>query len=119
MADEGPPCAHSLGDPFAFGTFALAGTFAERSPELASRLVAALDEAIAVVRANPGPARHAMVPFLREEERPYVDRYPDSRYEDARTAGSAWLSAEIERERQLGILDREPLVRAWQPTVTR
>jgi NitT/TauT family transport system substrate-binding protein len=119
IADDGPPCARALGDPFAFGTFALSGTFAERDPALAARLVAALDDAIERVREDPSAARRAMANFIRADERPFVERYPLSRYLDARETGAAWLDAEIAREHRFGVLDRDPQVRPWLPTAER
>ncbi len=114
IIDDGPPCAQRLGDPFPFGTFVLSGTFVETSPDLARRLVDALSEAVARVRADPAGARSAMVPFIRPAEQPFVDRYPLSRYLDAREFGPTQLAAEFAHNRQLGILDHDPSVRVWQ-----
>lgn len=114
IIDDGPPCSQRLGDPFAFGTFAMSGAFAEQFPDLARRLVEALDEAVTRVQADPASARQAMVPFIRPEEQAFVDRYPPSRYLGAAQSGQAALVAEIARERQLGIIDSDPHVIAWQ-----
>jgi NitT/TauT family transport system substrate-binding protein len=106
VIDDGPPCAKRLGSPFGFGTFVLSGAFAARSPGVAARLVDAVDEAILEARADPAAARRAMAPYLRPEERPFVDRYPPSRY---RTSGEVRdpVTAEVARARALGVIDRE------------
>ncbi|TAK24018.1 MAG: hypothetical protein EPO40_24965 [Myxococcaceae bacterium] len=114
VIDDGPPCAKRLGSPFRFGTFVLSGSFADRSPSVAARLVAAVDEAIEAARADPAAARRAMADSLRPEERAFVDAYPRSLYRTSREAGDV-LAPEITRERALGILDREVSVRAFLP----
>lgn len=70
----------ALGDPFVFGTFALAEQFAQKRPDDAAAVRGALDEAIGILTADPGAGRSAMKPWLREAERAFVDRYPDTRY---------------------------------------
>jgi ABC-type nitrate/sulfonate/bicarbonate transport system substrate-binding protein len=111
VIDDGPPCARRLGSPFGFGTFVLSGAFATRAPGVAARLVEAVDEAILATRADPGSARRAMAEYLRPEERHFVDAYPRSLYRTSRETGDA-VSAEIIRERALGILDRDASVRS-------
>jgi NitT/TauT family transport system substrate-binding protein len=113
VVDDGPPCARRLSEPFWFGSFALGGALAESSPELAQRLVAALDEAIARVRADPAAARRAMADFIRPEEQRFLERYPDARYLNSREADADTLAAEVARERALGILDAAPPVQSW------
>ncbi len=115
IVDGGPPCATHLGDPFSFGTFALAGRFARERPDAAARLVAALDEAIAEVRRDPAGARRDLAELLRPEERAAVARYPDARYLTSAEAGAAVLDAEIANEQRLGILATRPAVKSWSP----
>jgi ABC-type nitrate/sulfonate/bicarbonate transport system substrate-binding protein len=83
----------------------LSGSFARRAPELAARVERALDEAILATRRDPVAARIAMARYLRPEERPFVDRYPPSRYLTSTEASEA-LREEIGSERALGSLDR-------------
>ena len=112
VIDDGPPCATRLGSPFGFGTFVLAGAFAARSPGAAERLVDAVDEAILLARADPAAARAAMAPYLRPEERPFIDLYPPSRYRTSVEVRDP-VTAEIARARALGIVDREVTVLAF------
>lgn len=108
VADDGPPCARRIADPFSFGTVAYSGSFAQRAPAVARRVAEALDEAIALTRSNPAGARAAMRRYLRADEQPWVDHYPDTRYV---TSGDFHgLTAELDRARSLGILDREARV---------
>jgi ABC-type nitrate/sulfonate/bicarbonate transport system substrate-binding protein len=51
-----------------------------KHPDRARALAAALDEAIAMIAADPETGRAAMKPYVRETERPFVDRYPPARY---------------------------------------
>ncbi len=113
VIDDGPPCARRLGAPFRFGSFVLSGSFARRAPELAARVERALDEAILATRRDSVAARVAMARYLRPEERPFVDRYPPSRYLTSAEAGEA-LREEVASERALGILDRDVKVARFQ-----
>jgi NitT/TauT family transport system substrate-binding protein len=112
IADDGPPCAKRLADPFTFGTFALSARLSAERPELAARVVAALDEAILAIRADPARAGADLARHLRPDERPFVDRYPPSRYlTSAEAAGS--LVQEVALERALHLLERAPTVTEW------
>lgn len=113
VVDDGPPCARRLSPSFSFGTVALSPSFVERSPDLARRFVAALDEAIAITNREPRTARRAMLPFIRPADRPFVEHYPVGFWRDS-SATSAALSAEIDAERRLQILDREPNVSPFE-----
>lgn len=119
VIDDGPPCSQRLGEPFDFGTFALSGELVEQSPDLARRLVDTLADAVARVRADPAGARRAMAAFIRPDEQAYVDRYPLSRYLDAREFGPAQLAAAFTHNRQLGILQQDPHVQVWEPPTAR
>ncbi len=108
VADDGPPCARRVADPFPFGTVAYNGAFARRSPDVARRVAAALDEAIELARRDPAAAREALRRHLRADERPFVDRYPDTRYETSREFRS--LGAVVAANRALGVVDGAPKV---------
>jgi ABC-type nitrate/sulfonate/bicarbonate transport system substrate-binding protein len=77
LATETPDVPRVLGDPFLFGTFAVTDRLA---PEKAHALRDALDEAIAILEAEPAGGARAMAPFVREGERPFLDRYPPTRF---------------------------------------
>lgn len=87
----GPPApvARALGGRLLFGGFAMSSKLVDERPAVAMALVAALDEAIAIIEANPAVGRESMRPWLRETERPFVDRYPPTKY-----LGSAAASVE-------------------------
>ncbi|MDP3235777.1 MAG: ABC transporter substrate-binding protein [Myxococcales bacterium] len=87
----GPPApvARALGGRLLFGGFAMSSKLVDERPAVAMALVAALDEAIAIIEANPEVGRESMRPWLRETERPFVDRYPPTKY-----LGSAAASVE-------------------------
>lgn len=113
VVDDGPPCARRLSPSFSFGTVALSPSFVERSPALARAVVAALDEAISITHREPRTAQRAMLPFLRELDRPFVAHYPAGSWQDSsRTAGA--LAAEIDAERRMQILERTPNVLAFE-----
>ncbi len=111
LADDGPPCALHLGTPFSFGSFALSDRFVRREPDRARRLVAAVDEAIALARRDPRAGREALGAYLRPDEAPYVEHYPDTRYVPSNEAAGV-LPAAIAQARRLGLIDQAPNVTA-------
>jgi ABC-type nitrate/sulfonate/bicarbonate transport system substrate-binding protein len=80
IATDTPDVPRVLGEPFLFGTFAVTEDAAQKRRAEVLALRDALDEAIGMVAADPDVGRRAMVPYVREAERPFVDRYPAARY---------------------------------------
>jgi NitT/TauT family transport system substrate-binding protein len=95
-ATDTPDVPRVLGEPFLFGTFAVTEAFAQAHPERAGALAAALDEAITLIAADPEVGRAAMKPYVRETERPFVDRYPPARYLRSGEVGAAQLDRALE-----------------------
>jgi ABC-type nitrate/sulfonate/bicarbonate transport system substrate-binding protein len=95
-ATDTPDVPRVLGDPFLFGTFAVAEDFALKHPARARALAAALDEAISMIAADPAVGTAAMKPYVRETERPFVDRYPAARYLRSGEIGAAQLDRALE-----------------------
>lgn len=114
VADPEPACPRLLGDPFAFGTFALSARFVRERPAVARLLVEALDESIALVRADPPAARRDMLPFLRPQEQAWADQYPDTRYLASTETTEEEFQSEVLRELRLGILTEAPRVTPWR-----
>lgn len=83
-----PDVPRVLGEPFFFGSFALSERIA--TTPSAKSLAGALDDAIALLSADPGVGRACMKPYVRAPERAFVDRYPDTR-----TLRSSEVSAEF------------------------
>ena len=79
------------GEPFLFGTFAVAESLVRQRPAVATALRQGLDEAIALLAADPALGRQAMRPYLRPGELPFVDRYPAARYLSSAEVGGAQL----------------------------
>lgn len=114
IVDDGPPCATRLGAPFYFGGLALAGGFAA-DRERAAQVVAAIDEAIAIIDADPEGAVASMARFLPAEQRGHAPHYPRARYLASAAVPPARIADEVAAERLLGIIDFEPEVTAWSP----
>ena len=95
LATDTPNVPRVLGEPFLFGTFALAERTAG-TPE-AKKLVAALDEAIGILSTDPGAGRDAMKSYVRDPERAFVDRYPDTRYLKSSDVARAALDYALEQ----------------------
>jgi ABC-type nitrate/sulfonate/bicarbonate transport system substrate-binding protein len=79
-ATDTPDVPRVLGEPFLFGTFAVTEDLARKHPAQARALADALDDAITMISADPAVGKDAMKPYVRETERPFVDRYPAARY---------------------------------------
>ncbi len=79
-ATDTPDVPRVLGDPFLFGTFAVTEQLATSKPALAHGLRDALDEAISILEADPAEGPRSMAPYVRESERPFVERYPRTRF---------------------------------------
>src|SRR5258708_7484882 len=95
-ATDTPDVPRVLGDPFLFGTFAVTEDFAQKRPAHVRALAAALDEAIAMISADATVGTAAMKPYVRETERPFVDRYPAARYLRSGEIGAAQLDRALE-----------------------
>ncbi|MCZ7679937.1 MAG: ABC transporter substrate-binding protein [Sandaracinaceae bacterium] len=70
----------TLGEPFLFGSFNVRKDWADAHPDEATRLAAALDEAVDFVNEHPDEAKRLMRSFLPDAFRDHVARYPDARY---------------------------------------
>lgn len=88
----------ALGAPFFFGTFAVNERFASSRPAAASALVAALDEAIGLIAADPQVGRKALADAVREGDRAWVSRSPPTRYLTSGEVTVEALDAALARE---------------------
>ena len=95
-ATDTPDVPRVLGEPFLFGTFAVTEEFAQKHPAQARALADALDEAISMISADPTVGTAAMKPYVRDVERPFVDRYPAARYLRSREIDAAQLDRALE-----------------------
>jgi ABC-type nitrate/sulfonate/bicarbonate transport system substrate-binding protein len=95
-ATETPDVPRVLGNPFLFGTFAVTQELAQKRPAQARALAGALDDAIAMIAADPAVGTAAMKPYVRETERPFVDRYPAARYLRSNEIAAAQLDRALE-----------------------
>jgi ABC-type nitrate/sulfonate/bicarbonate transport system substrate-binding protein len=96
IATDDVPVPAVLGSPFLFGTFAVTEDFAHERPAQVRALADALDEAIAMIAADAAVGRAAMKPYVRDAERPFVDRYPASRYLSFKEISAAQLDRALE-----------------------
>lgn len=113
LADDGPPCARRLGSPFPFGGFFLSDALARR-PTQAAAVLAAVDEAITRGRADPDLLRRALAAHVRPEQRAAALKAPVAQYLTSSELPSDWLTREVARERELGILTVPTQVVQWQ-----
>ncbi|MBK7859679.1 MAG: hypothetical protein IPJ65_13880 [Archangiaceae bacterium] len=95
---DGAEVPRALGAPFVFGSFALSERLVRERPAAAAALVSALDEAIALIAADPSLGADALAAHLREGERSFAASYPPTRYARSRELDSARFDAALARE---------------------
>jgi ABC-type nitrate/sulfonate/bicarbonate transport system substrate-binding protein len=88
---DSPDVPRVLGEPFLFGTFAVTEDCAQKRPAAVRAVADAIDEAITMIAADPAVGKEAMKPYIRESERPFIDRYPTARYLRSREVGAQQL----------------------------
>jgi NitT/TauT family transport system substrate-binding protein len=64
--------------PFPFASFNMTREFVQKNPDTARRIVKSLDEAIDFINGNQQEAKRIMAEFLPEEQKPFVEHYPDA-----------------------------------------
>lgn len=94
-ATDTPDVPRVLGDPFLFGTFAVTEELATSRPEAARSLREALDEAIGILEADPSQGTHAMAAYVRDSERPFLERYPPTRFLRSNELGKEQIDAAL------------------------
>lgn len=80
LVSEVVECPKYIEDPFPFGSFNASKQWADANPQLFDKLVAAMDEAVVFVNTHPAEAKECMKPYLPDQFRPHVDKYPDALY---------------------------------------
>lgn len=88
----------ALGAPFFFGTFAVSESLATTRPEVTQKLVAALDEAIALIAADEQVGRTALANVVREGDRAFVAKTPATKYLSSSAVTVEALDAALARE---------------------
>jgi ABC-type nitrate/sulfonate/bicarbonate transport system substrate-binding protein len=94
----GAEVPRALGTPFLFGSFALSEALATKRPKVAAALVAALDEAVALITKDGQVGRDAMSGYVREPERAFISKYAATRYLSSGAVDAASVDAALARE---------------------
>jgi ABC-type nitrate/sulfonate/bicarbonate transport system substrate-binding protein len=111
----GPPAPLSavLGKPVWFGSLLLhPELIAKRAADVAA-LVAAHDDAVRFIESDQAAARRLLSPFLREAERPHIERYPNARFLRSDEVTAAQLAAELQSQAALGAIEPAGDAAAW------
>lgn len=95
---SGAEVPRALGAPFFFGTFAVSERLATTRPQATENLVAALDEAIALIAADEQVGRTALANAVREGDRAWVARSPSTKYLASGAVTVEALDAALARE---------------------
>lgn len=97
-----------FGEPFVFGSFNIRKDFMDSNPDIASKIIKALDKAIAFVNNNPGEAKQIMKKYLHESQKPFVDFYPDAFYQMTSEINPKIFQDLADKYLEIGII-HEPL----------
>lgn len=95
-----------LWSPFPFGSFNVNKDFADKNPELVKKVVRALDKAIDYINAHPAEAKETMKEYLPEEQRQFVQFYPDAIYLRSSDVKEADLKKMAESFLQMGVIEK-------------
>lgn len=90
--------------PFAFGSFNVRKDWALANTETYLRLVRALNEAVIFVNENPQKAKQAMKPYLPDDFKKHVDKYPDARYLPTNESSPTQFQEMADRYLKMGII---------------
>jgi len=86
-----------LGSPFPFASFNMDKAYADANPAIAAKVVKSLDEAIALINADPAKAKKSMEKFMKDAEKPFVPYYSNPLYLPSAQFSGADLEAVMER----------------------
>lgn len=96
-----------LGEKFIFGSFNLRKDYADRNPEIAVKVIRALDKAVVFVNKNPDEAKRMMKKYLYESQQPFVQFYPDALYQPTSEIEPAKFQSLADKYRELGIIQEK------------
>jgi ABC-type nitrate/sulfonate/bicarbonate transport system substrate-binding protein len=99
-------CPRYLDDPFPFGSFNVSKSWANAHPRELKLLITALDEAVVFVNEHPTEAKEDMRPYLSDQFRPHVSKYPDARYLTSQQSHDAMYAKVAQDYLQLKIIPR-------------
>jgi NitT/TauT family transport system substrate-binding protein len=99
-------CPHYINDPFLFGSFNVSKPWGEAHPRELKLLTKALDEAVVFVNEHPTEAKEYMIPYLSDQFRPHVSKYPDARYLTSQQSDKAMYAKIIQDYVQMKIIPR-------------
>jgi len=93
-----------LGEKFIFGSFNMRKDYADRNPEIASKVSRALDKAVHFVNKYPGEAKQIMKKYLHESQQPFVEFYPDALYQTTSEVEPTKFQALADKYLEMGII---------------
>jgi NitT/TauT family transport system substrate-binding protein len=94
-----------LGGRFVFGSFNMIKDYADRNPDIARRIVRALDKAVDFVNANQKEAKNNMKDFVHPSQQPYVEHYADSLYAKTERIDPAEFQNIADKYYEIGIIN--------------
>ena len=94
-----------LGGRFVFGSFNMIKDYADRNPDIAQKIVRALDKAVDFVNTNQKEAKNNMKDFVHPSQQPYLEHYPDSAYAKTEMIDPAEFQNIADKYHRIGIIN--------------
>lgn len=93
------------GEPFPFGSFNMTKDFVKKDPQTAKKIVESLDEAIDYINSNQLEAKKMMAKFLPDDQKSFVENYPDALYIKSTEFTPSKLMKVVDLYRKQGIIN--------------
>jgi NitT/TauT family transport system substrate-binding protein len=95
-----------LWSPYPFGSFNMTKDLTEGKPEVAQKLAAALDKAIAYTNDNPQEAEAILKEFLPPEQNKIIEDFADARYAASKDVTAEEMAKLVQSFVELGVLEK-------------
>jgi ABC-type nitrate/sulfonate/bicarbonate transport system substrate-binding protein len=99
-----------FGEPFLFGSFDIRKDFADKNPEIAEKLILAIDKAVEYVNQNAGELKRILKYYLSEPQRPFADFHPDALYQKSSDLARKVFQQIADKYYQIGIIEDHLMV---------
>lgn len=104
-SDIGAP--QIFGEPFPFGHAMISKEWATANPELTSRIVQAIDEAIVYINSHPKEANKFLKPYLPAVYHPHIPLYPNALYLTSADSKDEIITRVAKQYREIGIINKD------------
>lgn len=95
-----------LGGKFVFGSFNITKDYADKNPDIALKVVHALDRAVEFVNAHQQTSKSIMKEFVHPSQQPYVASYPDANFKPSFSVSPKEFQVIADKYHKIGIIKK-------------